>query len=355
MEIEKNIKDYAILGDVLSSFISKNTTKTNYTKYYSLLNKAIDNSYKANQWFISDFVNYSIEVWGNTLTETNLTKWLEPYYNKLSKIKKTKKAGVVMPGNLPLAGLHDFLCVLVTGNHFTGKMSSRDRFLLPAIAEILCDIDNYFSNKIKFVDDNYLSDFDFIIATGSNNTSRYFEYYFNKYPNIIRKNRNGVAVLTGKESQTQLDNLAKDIFMYFGLGCRSISKIFVPENYNFNYLFKSFENFRFVALHNKYCNNYDFYKSIFLVNRQQFMDNGYILLKQENKLSSPVAVLYFDFYNSISEVNKLLETDLDKLQCICSEDDEVKNAIPFGKAQQPDLWNYADNIDTIDFILDLCI
>lgn len=349
MNIETQIKDFSKLGDIFRKFCDNKENK-NYSNFFQILNQAIELSYSENQWFIPDFVKHSIEVWGNTLTEENIRQWVEPYKEKIL-YTTTKTAGVIMPGNLPLAGFHDFICVLITGNKFTGKLSSKDKFLLPAIAEILSKIDGYFSDKIKFVDKERLTDFNFIIATGSDNTSRYFEYYFGKYPNIIRKNRNGVAVLSGEESKEQLENLAKDVFMYFGLGCRSISKIFVPENYNFHILFESFEKYNFVGNHHKYCNNYDFYKSIYLVNKEAFLDNGFVMLKQDNKFSSPLSVIYYDYYKSKDKLNTFLEQNKEYLQCISSDLKEINHSIPLGQAQLPTLSDYADNVDTINFIV----
>ncbi len=352
MSIEKHIKAFAKLGDVFREYCDKNNENSHYSNYFKILKAAIDVSYTENQWFIPDFVKHALKVWGETLTENNIRQWLEPYIEKISQ-KTIKTACVIMPGNLPLAGMHDFISVLITGNNFKGKLSSKDKILLPAIAEILTMIDNSYSGKITFVDKEYLKGFDFIIATGSDNTSRYFEYYFGKYPNIIRKNRNGVAVLTGNETKEELEKLANDIFMYFGLGCRSISKIFVPENFNFNNLFEVFEKYNFLSNHNKYCNNYDYYKSIYLVNKDTFLDNGFLMLKQDNKFSSPVSVLYFDYYKSFNQLNEFLEINKELLQCICADIQEINKAIPLGQAQQPSLSDYADNINTIDFIINL--
>jgi len=191
-----------------------------------------------------------------------------------------------------------------------------------------------------------LSGFDVAIATGSNNTSRYFEYYFGKYPNIIRKNRISVAILDGSESEKELKELGVDIFSYFGLGCRNVSKLYIPEDYDLNNLIKKWDGFSGVIGNNKYANNYDFNKAVYLVNREKFLDTGYLLLREEQGLSSPVAVLFYERYNSY--INTIQDIDLmqDRIQCIVSRDHT-----PFGKAQQPHLWDYADGIDTIEFLL----
>jgi len=346
--IENNIKAFSKLGKIFEDFVNGN----NYnSEFYEILNNAVLKSFQENQWFIEDFVKYSIKVWALTLKEEKINQWIRPY--KIN-VKNIKTAGVIMPGNLPLAGLHDFICVLITGNNFVGKLSSKDKVLLPSIAKILIKIDSSFKDKINFVDDSSkLSNFDFIIATGSDNTSRYFEYYFSKYPHIIRKNRVGVAVLTGNEKEKELENLADDIFLYFGLGCRNVSKIFVPDDYNFDGLFNAFKKYSFLKNHNKYYNNYEFYKAIYLVNKDNFLDKGFIILKNDTKLVSPIAVVFFEKYSSEKQLETILEKHLDKLQCICSNYFKYHNVVPLGKSQSPELWEYADNVDTIHFILNL--
>jgi hypothetical protein len=230
------------------------------------------------------------------LNKADLEKWLKKYNIVQAG---NKKVGLVLAGNIPLVGFHDVLCVLATGNHALIKVSSQDARLIKYVLNKLVEIDNSYTDKFSFVE--RLENFDAIIATGSNNTSRYFEYYFGKVPNIIRKNRNSIALLTGNESAEQLSALGHDIFDYYGLGCRNVSKLLVPEGYNFNFFFESIEHFAPIINHHKYNNNYDYNKSIYLVNRDEHLDNGFLLLKQDTRLTSPLACLYYEIYASATK------------------------------------------------------
>jgi hypothetical protein len=242
-------------------------------------------------------------------------------------------------------GFHDFLTVLISGSRLIAKTSSKDPGLIAFIADLLKEINPGFTNKI-LITDGLMKGFDSVIATGSNNSSRYFEYYFGRYPHIIRKNRNSVAVIEGSETDTELKNLGTDVFSYFGLGCRNVSKIFIPEGYNLSGLIENWQEFEYLINHNKYSNNYDFNKAVYLVNKESFMDTGYLLLKESGEIPSPVAVLYYEYYKSLSGVFSKIEAMSEKIQCVVSRD-----ITPFGTAQSPHLWDYADGIDTIEFLL----
>jgi hypothetical protein len=228
------------------------------------------------------------------------------------------------------------------------KLSSQDKQLIPYILDKLTEIEPGFKEQFEFIE--RLKDFDAVIATGSNNTSRYFEYYFSKVPHIIRKNRNSIAVLSGKESREELRALGHDIFDYYGLGCRNVSKFYIPKGYNFNTFFESIEDFKSVADHHKYNNNYDYNKSIFLVNMDKHLDNGFLLLKEDKRMASPLAVVYYEEYESIREVEKELLENKEGIQCIISSSDLSVNILPFGQSQRPGLWDYADGIDTMAFL-----
>jgi hypothetical protein len=258
--------------------------------------------------------------------------------------------GLILAGNIPMVGFHDVLCVLITGNVALIKASSQDARLIKYVLEMLIEIESSFKDQYYFVE--RLENFEAIIATGSNNTSRYFEYYFGKVPHIIRKNRNSVALLTGNETKEQLSELGHDIFDYYGLGCRNVSKLMVPKGYNFNFFFESIETYQPIINHHKYNNNYDYNKSIYLVNSDKHFDNGFLLLKEDERLASPLAVLFYEYYDNLDSAQKLLEEQSDKIQCIVSTAPlQVQNqVVDFGKSQQPDLWDYADNIDTIEFL-----
>ncbi|HOI33367.1 MAG TPA: acyl-CoA reductase, partial [Bacteroidales bacterium] len=263
-----------------------------------------------------------------------------------------KTVAVIMAGNVPLVGFLDFVHVLLCGHRFIGKLSHQDRFLLPAIAKMLLDIEPRFEPLIRFTEAK-LDDFDAVIATGSDNSSRYFDYYFRKYPHIIRRNRHGVAIIKGNESDESLHQLGLDIFSYFGLGCRNVSTLFVPKEYSFDRLLQSFEAYSFVADHSKYFNNYEYYKSIFLINGEHHFDNGFVLIKAADDFGSPVAVLHYQFYDNLSNLDELITLNLDKIQCVVSENAWYSNSYPFGKAQFPGLTDYADGLDTIRFLLGL--
>jgi hypothetical protein len=257
-----------------------------------------------------------------------------------------------MAGNITVVGFHDFFCILLAGYHFLGKLSSEDSRLLPAIADILIRIDPEFKNLISFTDER-LSDFDAVIATGSNNTYRYFEYYFGKYPHILRKNRNGVAILTGKETREELSGLADDIFIFFGKGCRSISKLYLPAGYDFQLLQEPFAGYNHYFNHHKYRNNYDYYKTIFILDKTPFIDLGHLLLIENTDKASPVSVLHYEYYNDLAIFNHILPGLKDQIQCIVCHDEQVFDSIKPGNAQSPELWDYADGFDTMEFLLSL--
>jgi len=309
------------------------------------MNQLIKRLKSFNGWFTEDNVRRSFKGISQMLEEQKIEKWLNNY--TFNDQPKTFKVGVIMAGNIPMVGFHDMLCVLLSGNCFVGKLSSDDDKLLPKVAELLCTIEPEFKEMIRFESER-LTDFDAVIATGSNNSARYFEYYFGKYPHVIRKNRNSIAVLTGNESEEELKLLGEDLFSYFGLGCRSISKIFLPEGYDLNNLFNAIYNYHQIIDHNKYASNYDYHKAVMLMNREDVLENGFLLVKRDKGLASPVATLYYDFYKNDEMLQEELKERKGEIQCVVS-----KKHIPFGKAQQPEVWDYADGVDTIDFLLNL--
>ena len=311
----------------------------------------INNERQYNAWFTPESVLKAVTAIGKMLNSNDLSKWLDLY--DIDKNTTIKRVGLVLAGNIPMVGFHDVLCVLVTGNYALIKSSSQDARLTRHVLEMLIAIDPVFNDRFNFVE--RLEGFDAIIATGSNNTSRYFEYYFGKVPHIIRKNRNSVAVLTGDETTEQLFELGHDIFDYYGLGCRNVSKLFVPKGYNFNFFFESIEPYQPIINHHKYNNNYDYNKSIYLVNSDKHLDNGFLLLKEDERLSSPLAVLFYEYYDDLGNVQQLLEAQGNKIQCIVSTAPlRVKNqVVGFGKSQQPALWDYADGVDTMQFLTEI--
>jgi hypothetical protein len=304
-----------------------------------------------NGWFSEDYVRNAIEAFAEQLTFEKLNEWLKKY--DLDNSKEPKRVGVIMAGNIPMSGFHDFMSVLLSGNIFVGKLSSQDNILLPAIAEVLTEIEPGFADRIIFTDGR-IQNIDAVIATGSNNSSRYFDYYFGKYPNIIRRNRNSVAVISGDETEEELHNLGYDIFMYYGLGCRSVSKIYFPKNYNIDTFFNAIFNWQNVINNNKYANNYQYNKTLYLLNCDPLLDNGFLILKEDKKLSSPVGTLFYERYENLSDLELFLKDSLlTDLQCIVANKKLSIPVVPFGKAQFPLLSDYADGVDTLKFLTGL--
>ncbi|CDF79157.1 acyl-CoA reductase [Formosa agariphila KMM 3901] len=254
-----------------------------------------------------------------------------------------------MAGNIPLVGFHDFISVLMSGHDVVVKQSSNDKHLLPYLAKYLEYVEPEFKSKINFVEGT-LENFDAVIATGSDNTARYFEYYFKDKPSIIRKNRNSVAVLTGTETPEELEGLADDIFRYYGLGCRNVSKLYVPENYDFQGFFHAMYKWNHVINDHKYANNYDYNKAVYLMSEFEMLENGFLMIKEDKSFSSPIATVFYEYYNDVNELKTELISKKSDIQCIVSKD-FIDYEIVFGNTQSPDLWDYADNVDTMGFLL----
>lgn len=339
MTLAERIETFAELGDIL-----RITAEGKKVRHGENLLSLIENQYIANPWFTPGNVRMAVSEIGKKLTPANLKSWTGRY-PALQENNKPITAGVIMAGNIPLVGFHDFLSVLISGNRLRAKTSSKDSRLIAETGKILTSLNKGFSGSIDFTDDR-LTGFDVIIATGSDNSSRYFEYYFGKYPNIIRKNRNSIAVIEGDESDEDLVKLGTDVFSYFGLGCRNVSKILVPEEYDFRSMFNSWNEWTPIINHSKYANNYDYNKAVCLVNRDKFLDTGYVLVKNDQGLSSPVGVIYFENYRSPENISAYISSNSDKIQCITG-----KKHLPFGSSQSPELWDYPDNADTLDFLL----
>ena len=336
------------LGFFLKTFLKNEKVTDNELLWHQKLEEKIQQAEKENAWFNNENILYALNTWAETLSEINIEKWLSKYY---FPEKKTKNIALILAGNIPLVGFHDFLCVLVSGHSAIVKLSSNDKILLPFLAEYLQFHFPFLKEKIHFTKEK-LTDFDAVIATGSDNTARYFEYYFGNKPNIIRKNRNSVAILTGDETEEDLHNLGKDIFTYFGLGCRSVSKIFVPEGYDFQNFFKAIYDFHPTIEYTKYANNYDYNKAVYLMSLFKLQENGFLLLKEDTSYSSPIASLFYEFYSDKNTLQKQLDKDKDKIQCIVNQKINP-NFIPFGQTQQPSLSDYADGVDTLQFLIEL--
>ncbi|CAN5550754.1 acyl-CoA reductase [soil metagenome] len=359
MTIDNRIKAFITLGRFLKQFSVKgekevtNELNSLNTLFYEDVQELVKTVQINNQWFTEVNVRNAMSAIADSLEENALLDWVSIYVNELKQVKTPKRVAVIMAGNIPMVGFHDMLCVLVSGNKFIGKLSSDDKFLLPFVAKILKAIEPAFDTLIDFTE-GQLKDMEAVIATGSNNSARYFEYYFGKYPNIIRKNRNSVAVLTGAETTDQLKLLGNDVFQYFGLGCRNISKLFVPKGYIFDTFYESIFHFQDVVNNNKYANNYDYNKTVYLMSSNPtLLDNNFLLLKLDASYSSPIGVLFYEYYDDIKELNKRLETEKEQIQCIVSSSIEIKNALSFGEAQCPKLSDYADGVDTMKFLIEM--
>ena len=316
------------------------------------LNSTIQSSQHSNTWFTPEQVQNAVTATGNMLSEISVNQWFKQSVEQIPEPSQ-KRIGLILAGNIPMVGFHDILCVLAAGNVALIKLSSQDKKLIPYFLQKLAEFEPGFLDQFKFIE--RLEGFDAVIATGSNNSSRYFDYYFSKVPHIIRKNRNSIAILSGEETTEQLHALGSDIFSYYGLGCRNVSKLFVPENYNFNKFFESIQSFETIANHHKYNNNYDYNKSIYLVNRVTHLDNGFLLLKQDDTLSSPLSVLYYEEYKDQQSLKEKLYNISDQVQCAVTANplELIIQQVNFGESQQPELWDYADGIDTMKFLLSL--
>ena len=297
-----------------------------------------------NRWFNTSSVEQALSGLIHLTDPVKMKTWLTGYDLKPSK---QKIIGLIMAGNIPFVGFHDLICVLLSGHKAAIKLSSQDLFLMQWIIRKLCEIEPAFIDQIDVCEQ--LKVMDAVIATGSNNTARYFDYYFGKYPHIIRKNRTSVAILNGKETDTELMKLGKDVFTYFGLGCRNVSKIWVPQDYHFLNLLDLWASFTKVADNFKYHNNYEYNKSIYLVNGVNYLDTGFLLLTESEALTSPISVLYYQQYQNLTEVDQYLTQNQDKIQCIVSSQSS-RNFIPFGQTQVPDISDYADGIDVMRFL-----
>lgn len=332
---QQRIQAFALLGEHLR-------------EYNGDLQQVIRTSTQENSWFTAEYIQSAIDAISYNLTTEKLTTWLTPYPFDGDT---DQSVGLILAGNIPLVGFHDILSVLISGFTAQIKLSSTDQALVKHVLNKLISIEPAFDDKIQIVE--RLRDFDLVIATGSDNSARYFEYYFGQKPHIIRKNRNSIAVLGGEENAADMEALGHDIFDYFGLGCRNISKIFFPKGYEISTFFEGIEQFKDVIHHHKYNNNYDYNKSIYLINGEKHYDNGFILLKPDEKQSSPLAVLFYEEYASTTALAEKLNEQAERFQCVVSNlaIDTVVPVTFFGNSQKPALDDYADGVNTLDFLM----
>jgi hypothetical protein len=340
MTLKQRIEGFVQVGLFINRHF--NEQKSNETQLHQGLDKLIEMAHIYNNWFIPEFVKESIINVAGLLKEDDLIQ-----FSGSIEEKPQKTVAIICAGNIPMVAFHDIFCVLLSGNKALIKLSSDDNVLIPFFLKLLTHYEPEFESQILFAEGR-LGTFDAVIATGSNNTAQHFKTYFGKYPHIIRKNRSSIAVLTGNETSEDLKNLGKDIFLYFGLGCRNVSKVMVPEGYSFNKFFESIMDFGFVVNNKKYGNNYDYHRAIYLLESMTFLDNNFLMVKESPDLHSPVGVLYFQYYKTEKELNDHLTSLKADLQCIVGE-----NYIPFGYSQRPVITDFADNVNTLEFLVNL--
>ena len=345
MNLNDRIELVSELGQFFKKYLDTNYDNTNDDKLIAF-EKTIQQGKLNNPWFTDQNMKVNLSYWAEKLNKYDLTQWMNNYD---TMNVSSKNVAIIMAGNIPLVGFHDFLSVFLSGHNSIIKLSSNDKHILPFLTNLMISINNELSKKIIYIEGK-LQGYDAVIATGSNNTSRYFEYYFKNKKSIIRKNRNSIAVLDGSENEDDLSLLGDDIFTYFGLGCRSISKLYVPENYCFDLFFNSIFKWNDLINSHKYANNYDYNKAIYLMSEYKFFDNGFFMVKEGSELHSPISTINYEFYNDISTLKQKIKDDEKDIQCIVSNT-EIENKINFGETQKPSLSQYADNIDVVEFLL----
>jgi hypothetical protein len=351
MTFEQRKQAFVKLGEEIQASLNHEIPLNSLPVRQQQLRELIERVHLSNPWFTIEATHQSLNGIVKMLEKNSLESWLSSYTIPQEN-NHPKVIGVVMAGNIPAVGFHDFLCIMLSGHSILAKLSSSDLVLIPAIAAMLCAIEPAFVERINFTKER-LGTIDAIIATGSDNSSRYFEYYFSKYPNIIRKNRTSVAILTGAESPSEMRMLFNDIFNYFGQGCRSVSKLFIPNEFDMVRFLDESAGWAEIAKHNKYLNNYEYNKAIYLVNGVAHYDTGFLLLKEDDSFHSPIGVIYYEKYSDAEALKLKLDEMNNQLQCVVASPISGFNSIPFGTTQQPGPADYADGVDTMAFLLTL--
>ncbi len=332
MDLQQRINLMVQLGKFMLS---------NNEEWLKIKEKAV----RMNAWFTEDFVNLSVTNIANQFLQADkLTSWANKYA-VTNTVKLPKNVGVVMAGNIPLVSFHDFLCVFISGHQQTIKASSKDDILIKFLVKKLYEWNITIQNEVSFAEN--LKHCDAYIATGSNNSSRYFDYYFGKFPNIIRRNRTSVTILDGNESAEELDKLGDDIQLYFGLGCRNVTKLYVPKDYDFVPLLNALRKYDHYFLYHKYKHNYDYQLAIQMMGNKFYMTNDSIVLAENESIFSPVSQVNYEYYEDKGLLTEKLKGNND-IQCIVGKD-----FVDFGKTQQPSLTDYADGVDTMAFLVTL--
>jgi len=362
--LNDRISAFAKAGTILAAYLDSNRSELDINKdlWTVTINQAMLLAEQKNSWFTKDNLLFALEQWSQALTVESLNNWLEPYHLENVTVRKV---AVIAAGNIPLVGFHDVLSIILTGHQAVIKTSSNDDVLLPLILKLAAADFPELEESYEFTEAR-LKDFEAVIATGSNNTARYFEYYFSKKPNIIRNNRNSIAVLTGNETHEELVALSDDVFLFFGLGCRSVSHLKVPVDYNFDAFFKAMYEKRELINFIKYSNNYDYNKAVYLMSEFKLLDNEFLIIKEENSsYSSPIASLGYSFYSTDQQITDEISSKAEDLQCVVAnkkmqsvlkpvlEEMDAPQLVNFGQTQKPALIDYADGVDVIHFLLTL--
>lgn len=330
----------------LSSILNNYCNRNQKDKYYSLIETSVYQAEIHNPWFIERFVRIMLSHIAEMTNKESIEKLID---DDFKPAQKPKKVLVIAAGNIPMVSFHDVLCVLLSGHYLVFKPSSKDKILMKTIFNILNDIDATIKERV-FIQDDVISskEIDAVIATGTNNTAAYIHQYFSKYPRIVRNNRTSVAIIDNITTDDELKKLADDILLYFGMGCRNVSKLFVPDDFDIQRIFKALVEYGYFMQHHKYMNNYEYYRSIYLLNRESFLENNFLILKETASLHAPVANLFYEKYKNINDVHQFIQQHKDEIQCVVG-----KNYVPFGKAQFPDILEFADGINTKEFLMSL--
>ncbi len=341
MNTENQVLGLTRLSRYIKDFLAKNQEA--YSEDDAGFESLLERSKIENPWFTIENQKFAMQQWADLLTEKNIGSWLNKY--RVSGI--SKRVGLILAGNIPLVGFHDVISVVLSNHIPVIKLSSKDKYMIPFL---LKKWNEFSEGSVSFEFVEKLENFDAVIATGSNNTARYLEYYFKNHLHIIRKNRTSIAVLKGDETEEDLKLLAEDIFRYFGLGCRNVTRLFIPQDFVIDRLFESFLDFQDIINHNKYANNYDYNRAIYLLNQEKFWDNNFVMLKEDEKLFSPLSVINFSRYSSLDEVKSFIAENEENIQCIVAGEELGLNSVKPGEAQNPGLDTYADNVDTMKFL-----
>ncbi|MCT4666268.1 MAG: acyl-CoA reductase [Flavobacteriales bacterium] len=348
MTATQEIRAFVLLGQFLGQFQSNGTQNEHLKElneiFYEDFLRIINTHVHYNGWFSKATIQLAIENTTPLLSQDTLENWTNQY----KRNDTSQKVLVIYPSNLPLVEFHDFITVLLSGNTYIGKGSSQNNRILPFLSKILIFLEEDFGDRIIFTEAP-IKDFDMAIATGSNNSARHFEYYFKGKPSIIRSNRTSIAILDGSETEEELENLGKDISQYFGRGCRSITKLYLPKDFDINAVIKGVFPFSDMVNNNKYANNYDYHRAVMMMNQEPFLDNGFMLFKENEAIQTPVSVINYEFYESKIELEQKIKNLSEEVQCIVSKDTQW-SSLTLGEAQKPTLEDYADGIDTFAFL-----